>query len=58
MAKNESMSDIFFNQLTNQTMSWRTQYLILQGRHGRFLAGKAAIVVATSPARRRCRRRF
>ena len=27
----------------------------LQGHHGRFLAGKDAIVAATSPARRHCR---
>ena len=32
--------------------------LTTQGRHGRFLAGKAAIVAATLPVRRHCRHHF
>ena len=35
---------------------WCLPYI--QGRQGRFLAGKDAIVAATSPARRRCPLRF
>ena len=43
-----------FHSGTLSALKWSQSKQLFQGRHGRFLAGKDAIVVATSPACRRC----